>query len=99
LAPLLRQMQGLAPKQAAAMPARLAHDASSSLGRRDFMRVCLARDADGAIRMQDGLPLVQALRQPSGCISSLTRADGLVVCPEDRDGLHAGEALDLLLLR
>ncbi len=49
--------------------------------------------------MQDDLPLVQALRQPSGCISSLTRADGLVVCPEDRDGLHAGEALDLLLLR
>ena len=99
LAPLLRQMQGLPPKQACTVPCRLAHDAASPLGRRDFMRVCLARDDGGEVRMQDGLPLVQTLRQPSGCISSLTRADGLVVCPENRDGLHAGEALDLILLR
>ena len=99
LAPLLRQMQGLAPKRPCTVPCRLAHDAASPLGRRDFMRVCLARDDGGEVRMQDGLPLVQTLRQPSGCISSLTRADGLVVCPENRDGLHAGEALDLILLR
>ena len=99
LAPLLRQMQGLAPKRPCTVPCRLAHDAASPLGRRDFMRGAVARDDGDEVRMQDGLPLVQALRQPSGCISSLTRADGLVVCPENRDGLHAGEALDLILLR
>ncbi|MCR4667162.1 MAG: molybdopterin molybdotransferase MoeA [Desulfovibrio sp.] len=98
LTPLLRQMQGLPTRQCPGTPCRLAHDTSSPLGRRDFIRVCLVRKKDGTVKTRDGLPLVKTLPQPSGCITSLTRADGLVVCPEDRDGLHAGEALDLLPL-
>ena len=38
------------------------------------------------------------LTGPSGCISGLTQADGLVVCPENREGLYGGEIVEVELL-
>ena len=65
-------------------------------GRRDFVRVQLERvkSQPGEI----GYRAIPAGNQSSGAVSSLSRAVGLLVIPEDRAELHAGETADLILL-
>ena len=42
--------------------------------------------------------LAQPLMKPSGVVSGLVEADGLVICAENREGLTAGERVRVELL-
>ena len=82
--PVVRRLGGLTHE-----PARprtrgvLAHDIASAAGRLDVVQVRLV---DGA---------VHALPRGSALISTLVRADGQIVIPEELDGLAAGEPVDV----
>jgi molybdopterin molybdotransferase len=71
--------------------ARLADDVVSKTGLTQFMRVTLEETADGPIAKLTG-------PQGSGMLSSIARADGLMVVPEDVDRLPAGSAVKVVRL-
>jgi molybdopterin molybdotransferase len=64
---------------------RVAGHTGSKSGLAHFLRVRLRRGADGVLEAR----LTGA--QGSGLITSVAYADGLLVVPEDRDGLAEGE--------
>lgn len=65
---------------------------ASELGRRDFSRVKVIKEGSNF--------LVEPLRTGgSGIISSLVRADGMVVVPENTEGLEEGEIVEVFLFR
>lgn len=91
LLPLLHRLHGregeeLLPR----VPAVLSRAVASAQGRRDFIRVRLRREGAGYI--------ADPVLGPSGLISGLVEADALVVCPENREGLYAGEKVEAELL-
>jgi molybdopterin molybdotransferase len=63
----------------------LGHDVQSARGRLDILQV----------RLVDGE--VQALPKGSALLSTLVRADGQLVVPEERESLEAGEQVDVWL--
>ena len=56
-------------------------------GRREFVRVSLARTADG------GLEARKFPRDGAGVLTSLTESDGLVELPDDATGIAPGDML------
>ena len=104
LRPLLARLQGQeeAPLAAPGVLARLGRPLASAQGRRDYIRVTLEALPDEEPSPVPGLPPLRwramPLSVPSGCISGLTRAHGLVVCPENREGLYADEIVSVELL-
>jgi molybdopterin molybdotransferase len=98
LRPLLGQLLGRA-RDADRSPgntvtARLARPVPSVLGRRDYIRVTLEPPAQPS-----DIPLARPVLGKSGIISTLVRADGLTVCPEEAEGLAAGAVVEVFLLR
>ncbi len=91
LLPLLDHLQGAQGDVAPRAQAILSRSVASAQGRRDFIRVRLAHDG------QDWV--ADPVLGPSGLISGLVAADALVVCPENREGLYAGERVDVEFLR
>jgi molybdenum cofactor synthesis domain-containing protein len=89
--PALRQMQGLPvgrgyPK----VRARLARKVSSTLGRADIVRV--------NIRSKEGELLADPIRVTgSSVLSSMTKADGFVIVPEDVEGLDESKIVEVEL--
>ncbi len=83
LIPLLLRMQGGGQKVLPGVRAVLSRAVASAQGRRDFIRVRLERTESGW--------KAEPVSGPSGLISGLVSADALVVCPENREGLYAGE--------
>ena len=97
LRPLLQHMQGVSiPVRPVQVPARLTRSIASAQGRRDYVRVRLA-----PLPQSEAPAGCQYAAQPlpgaSGCISGLTRADGLLVCPETREGYDAGDIVPVEL--
>lgn len=90
LLPLLRHLQGGEEPVTAGVPAVLSRSVASAQGRRDFIRVRLSRTADGWT--------ADPVTAPSGLISGLVAADALVVCPENSEGLYAGQTVFAELL-
>lgn len=91
--PLLRS-QGGEPAGVAFSPrstarARLARNIDSSPGREDYVRVRL-REHEGD-RLADPLP------GKSGAVFSLVHADGYVVVDLNREGIEAGEEIEIVL--
>jgi molybdopterin molybdotransferase len=86
------RLQGLTDYQHPKVMARLAQAIVRKDGRRHYLRVRLAHTAAGYVAELTG-------NQGSGIITSLVRADGLAVIPEDRDHLEAGSPVEVLLLR
>lgn len=87
--PLLRQMQGL-PAEPAFQPsvrAKLTKNVASATGRTDAVRVRLFR--------QDGEVWAEPVHGKSGLISTLVKADGLVVIPSAREGILAGDLVEV----
>lgn len=85
--------------------ARLARAVASAQGRRDFIRVRLEPRSAGleGTTPDHGAELeprytAYPILGPSGLLSGLVAADGLVVCPENREGLAAGELVTVELL-
>lgn len=97
LVPLLHHLQGrIRPETAPLVPARLTRSVASAQGRRDFLRVrlrALPCEQPHCPAGQGLQPLYEAepIMGASGLISGIAAADGLVVCPENREGYDAGD--------
>ncbi len=91
--PLLR-IQGGEPAPIAFSPrstarARLVRNIDSAAGREDYVRVRL--------RSQDGERVAEPLPGKSGAVFSLVHADGYVVVGLNREGVEAGEEIEIVL--
>lgn len=88
--PVIRRLLGEAPAFAGTVRARIARNIASAAGREDYLRVALEQRPDGLW----AVPLLGK----SGLISTLARADGLVCVALGRDGLVAGDEVEVLPL-
>ena len=89
--PLLAGWLGRAPAQPLELPAQLTRKVTSPAGDEDYLRVVAGR--------VDGKILAAPLSRGAGVITSLVRADGIVILPRGVQGLEAGAAVRLRLLR
>jgi molybdenum cofactor synthesis domain-containing protein len=91
--PALRQMQGLpADRGYPKVRARLARKVSSTLGRADIVRVRI-------ISKEEGLGADPIRVTGSSVLSSITKADGFVIVPEDVEGFDEGKIVEVELYR
>ena len=90
-APLLARLEGAPPPEAPAARARLARKLASTMGMDDWVRVRLGRVG--------GELVATPLPRGAGVLTSLVRADGLLVVPAELEGHHAGEEVSVRLLR
>jgi putative molybdopterin biosynthesis protein len=90
-APLLARLQGAPPPEWPVATARLARKLASTMGMDDWVRVRLGRVG--------GQLVATPLPRGAGVLTSLVRADGLLVVPADLEGHHAGEEVSVRLLR
>lgn len=89
--PLLAELEGAAPRERPVTTARLARKLASVVGMDDWVRVRLGR-VGGAV-------VATPLPRGAGVLTSLVRADGLLVVPAGVEGHHAGEEVTVELLR
>jgi len=101
LRPLQKRVGGTAADPFPTRRARLARKVPSEPGTRTFARVSLSAGAgdegpegDGETDLPDAAP---TRASGSGILSSVALADGWVVVPEPREGLDAGEVVDVEL--
>ncbi|HMJ02119.1 MAG TPA: substrate-binding domain-containing protein, partial [Conexibacter sp.] len=90
-APLLARLQGAPPPESPVAQARLARKLASTMGMDDWVRVRLGRVG--------GRLVATPLPRGAGVLTSLVRADGLLVVPAALEGRHAGEEVSVRLLR
>jgi len=90
-APLLAELAGAPPRQRPRASARLARKLASPLGMDDWVRVRLG-SVGGAL-------VATPLPRGAGVLTSLVRADGLLVIPAGVEGHHAGSTVPVGLLR
>jgi putative molybdopterin biosynthesis protein len=90
-APLLAELEGASVARRARASARLARKLSSTLGMDDWVRVRLGR--------VEGSLVASPLPRGAGVLTSLVRADGLLVVPAQLEGHHAGANVEVELLR
>jgi putative molybdopterin biosynthesis protein len=90
-APMLAALEGTAPRERPTTTARLARKLASSVGTDDWVRVRLGRVGDEIV--------ATPLPRGAGVLTSLVRADGLLVVPSEVEGHHGGELVDVQLLR
>ena len=89
--PLLAELEGAAPRRRPRARARLARKLASPLGMDDWVRVRLG--------MVGGAMVATPLPRGAGVLTSLVRADGLLVVPAGLEGHHPGDEVDVELLR
>ncbi|HET9737180.1 MAG TPA: molybdopterin biosynthesis protein [Solirubrobacteraceae bacterium] len=89
--PLLAALQGLAPRERPRVRARLSRKLASTMGMDDWVRVRLGRVGDHLV--------AAPLSRGAGMLTSLVRADGLLVVPAALEGHHAGAEVEVALLR
>lgn len=85
--PLLARLGGANAEDPVAWPVRSAFAYRKKAGRREFVRICLDRAADG------GLEARKFPRDGAGVLTSLTGSDGLVELPDDVTAIAPGESL------
>jgi putative molybdopterin biosynthesis protein len=90
-APLLAALESAMPTERPLGRARIARKLASSMGMDDWVRVRLGRVG--------GELVATPLPRGAGVLTSLVRADGLLVVPAGVEGHHAGEHVDVKLLR
>jgi putative molybdopterin biosynthesis protein len=89
--PLLAELEGAVPRSRPRARARLARKLASPLGMDDWVRVRLG--------VVGGTMVATPLPRGAGVLTSLVRADGLLVVPAGAEGHHPGEEVDVALLR
>ena len=89
--PLLAELSGAAPRQRPRAAARLARKLASPLGMDDWVRVRLGSVGEGLV--------ATPLPRGAGVLTSLVRADGLLLVPAGVEGYHAGTSVSVGLLR
>jgi putative molybdopterin biosynthesis protein len=90
-APLLAALEGAPAPERPRARARLARKLPSAMGMDDWVRVRLGRVG--------GRLVATPLPRGAGVLTSLVRADGLLVVPAGLEGHHGGEEVDVELLR
>ncbi|HWE32357.1 MAG TPA: molybdopterin biosynthesis protein [Solirubrobacteraceae bacterium] len=90
-APLLAELEGSVPAPRPQARARLARKVVSVIGSDDWVRVRLGRVGSGLV--------ASPLPRGAGVLTSLVRADALLVIPTEVEGHHAGDEVDISLLR
>jgi len=90
-APLLARLEGAPPPEAPVARARLARKLASTMGMDDWVRVRLGQVG--------GRLVATPLPRGAGVLTSLVRADGLLVVPAELEGHHPGEEVAVRLLR
>jgi putative molybdopterin biosynthesis protein len=90
-APLLAELEGATPPERPRARARLARKLASPMGMDDWVRVRLGRVGGGLV--------ATPLPRGAGVLTSLVRADGLLVVPAGLEGHHAGDEVEVALLR
>ncbi len=90
--PALRRLQGMARVFARPVPVRVADRIAAGAGLTHFLRAVVRPGADGVWEARLTGP------QGSGLLTSMARANALLVVPEDRDVVEPGAALGALLL-
>lgn len=83
LLPLLRHLSG-AGSEAPLPLIRSAFSATKRFGRREFVKVCLRRAADG---------MTEAVVAPGGALSGLSASDGLAELAEELETIRPGDLL------
>jgi molybdopterin molybdotransferase len=93
LAPFLKYVQG-APLERGPLGSRisavLATSMHSTIGLEEYIRVRLIRDADGKFE-------AHPVFGKSSMLSTMARADGLLVVPSQAEGLCQGEVVEVVL--
>ncbi|HTU74605.1 MAG TPA: molybdopterin biosynthesis protein [Trebonia sp.] len=89
--PLLAELSGAPPRPRPRAAARLARKLASPLGMDDWVRVRLGAVGGGLV--------ATPLPRGAGVLTSLVRADGLLVIPAGAEGHHAGATVSVELLR
>jgi molybdopterin molybdotransferase len=92
LAPFLRYIQGSSLEKGPLgerIPATLAASMHSIIGMEEFIRVKLEQAADGSY-------LARPVFGKSSMLSTMARADGLIVVPAQAEGLVEGSAVDVI---
>jgi putative molybdopterin biosynthesis protein len=90
-APILAELSGAPPRRRPVTTARLARKLASPLGMDDWVRVRLG--------VVGGETVATPLPRGAGVLTSLVRADGLLVVPAGVEGHHAGARVSVELLR
>jgi putative molybdopterin biosynthesis protein len=90
-APLLASLEGAEPAHRQVAHARLARKLVSVIGMEDWVRVRLGRVG--------GSLVASPLPRGAGVLTSLVRADALLVVPAEVEGHHAGDQVEVSLLR
>jgi putative molybdopterin biosynthesis protein len=90
-APMLAGLEGAPPPEGPVAQALLARKLASTTGMDDWVRVRLGRVG--------GHLVATPLPRGAGVLTSLVRADGLLVVPSELEGHHAGEEVTVRLLR
>jgi molybdopterin molybdotransferase len=88
--PLIQRLSGEAVSEPTLFRVRAGFDYKKKEGRREFVRVCLGRDADGS------LVATKFPRDGAGILSSMVGSDGLVVLSEDITRLEHGSMVDYM---
>ena len=88
--PLLLRLSGALPEPMVALPVRAGFAYRKKLGRREYVRVTLARAPDGTIEAQ------KYPQDGAGVITSLTQTDGLVELPEQTTEVAVGAMIGFL---
>jgi putative molybdopterin biosynthesis protein len=88
---LLAELSGAPPRRRPVTTARLARKLASPLGMDDWVRVRLG--------VVGGDTVATPLPRGAGVLTSLVRADGLLVVPAGVEGHHAGTSVSVELLR
>ncbi len=89
--PLIRLWLGLSPLTPVTMEATLTRKLHSSAGDEDHVRVTVGKVA--------GRWVATPLSRGAGVISSLVRADGILIVPAGSQGIQVGELVSINLLR
>lgn len=91
LKPLVHRFQGRQAPRRPRTTARLVRRAASPMGVDDYVLVRLGRVGEGLV--------ATPISRGAGVISSLVRADGLLVIPRDREGFEENHEVTVELLR
>lgn len=89
--PLLARWQGRPPRQPPTLQAVITRKLLSPMGDDEYVRVTVGRVGDRVV--------ATPLSRGAGVISSLVRADGIVVVPRHHEGLNAGDPVTVRLYR
>jgi molybdenum cofactor synthesis domain-containing protein len=90
--PLILCLLGTEDEPKASVKAKMSRRVASAVGMRTFLRVN-TRETDGTYFAD---PITTA---GSGILSSMTRANGIVVIPEDKEGIEVDEEVTVMLFR